>query len=53
MINIIVAFSRPEDGRNIKNILIKNGLQVKASCTSGSQVLAHADDLRSGIVVGG
>ncbi len=53
MINIIVAFSRPEDGRNIKNILIKNGLQVTASCTSGSQVLAHADDLRSGIVVGG
>lgn len=53
MTNIIVAFSRAEDGRNIKNILIKNGLQVTASCTSGSQVLACADDLRSGIVVCG
>lgn len=53
MINVIVAFSRPEDGRNIKNILIKNGLQVTASCTSGSQVLAQADDLQSGIVISG
>ena len=53
MIHIIVAFSRPETGRNIKTILIKNGLQVTASCSAGSQVLAHADDLRSGIVVGG
>lgn len=53
MINIIVAFSRPEDGRNIKNILIKNGHQVTASCTSGSQVLTLADDLRSGIVISG
>ena len=53
MINIIVAFSRPEDGRNIKNILIKNGLPVTASCTSGSQVLSQTDDLRSGIVVSG
>ena len=26
---------------------------MTASCTSSSQVLAHADDLRSGIVVGG
>lgn len=53
MVNIVVAFSRPEDGRNIKNILTKNGLPVAVSCTSGAQVLAHADDLRSGIVVSG
>lgn len=53
MVNIIVAFSRPEDGRNIKNILIKNGFQVTAVCTSASQVLAQAGDLRSGIVVSG
>ena len=53
MVNIVVAFSRPEDGRNIKNILTKNGFQVTVSCTSASQVLAHADDLRSGIVISG
>ena len=53
MVNIIVVFSKPEDGRNIKNILMKNGVPVMVSCTSGAQVLAHADDLRSGIVVSG
>lgn len=53
MVNIVVAFSRPEDGRNIKNILTKNGLPVAVSCTSGAQVLANADDLRNGIVVSG
>lgn len=53
MVNIIIAFSKQEDGRNIKNILMKNGLQVTAACTSGSQVLAQADDLRGGIVISG
>ena len=51
--NIVVAFSRPEDGRNIRNILMKNGMQVTVSGTSGSQVLSYADDLRSGVVVSG
>ena len=51
--NIIVAFSKPQDGRNIRNILVKHGIQVTASCTSGAQVLALTDDLRSGIVVSG
>lgn len=53
MINIVVAFSRPEDGRSIKNILTKSGFPVTVSCTSASQVLAHADDLRSGLVISG
>ena len=51
--NIIVAFSKPQDGRNIRNILVKHGIQVTTSCTSGAQVLALTDDLRSGIVVSG
>ncbi len=51
--NIIVAFSKPQDGRNIRNILVKHGIQVTASCTSGAQVLMSTDDLRSGIVVSG
>lgn len=53
MTNIIVAFSKPEDGRNIKNILMKNGLLVMAACTFGAQVLAQTDGLKSGIVVSG
>ena len=53
MTNIIVAFSKPEDGKNIKSILVRNGFQVVAVCTSGGQVLSAADCLNGGIVVSG
>ena len=53
MTNMIVAFSKEEDGRNIKNILVKNGYQVVAVCTSGAQAIAAADGLNGGIVVCG
>lgn len=51
--SIIVAFSRPEDGRNIKGILVRNGFDVAAVCTSGSQTLSAAEGLSGGIVVSG
>lgn len=53
MTNIIVAFSKPEDGRNIKGILVRNGFQVAAVCMSGSQAIAAAEGLGGGIVVSG
>ena len=51
--NIIVAFSKPEDAKSIKNILMKNGFEVVAVCTSGAQVLSQMEDLNGGIVVCG
>lgn len=53
MANIIVAFSKPEDAKSIKNILMRSGFQVITVCTSGAQVLAQAEDLNSGIIVCG
>ena len=53
MTNIIVAFSKPEDGKNIKGILVRNGFQVVAVCTSGSLALSAAEGVGSGIVVSG
>lgn len=53
MTNIIVAFSKAEDAKSIKNILMRNGFQVVAVCTSGSQALNHADSLNGGIIVCG
>ena len=50
MTNIIVAFSKPEDGKNIKGILVRNGFQVVAVCTSGSLALSAAEGVGSGIV---
>ena len=49
----IIAFSKPEDGKNIKSILVRNGFQVVAVCTSGGQALSAADCLNGGIVVSG
>lgn len=53
MTNVIVAFSKAEDAKNIKNILMKNGFSVSAVCTSGAQAVNSADELGSGIVVCG
>lgn len=53
MANVIVAFSKPEDARNIKNILTRSGFSVVAVCNSGAQVLAQAGNLNSGLVVCG
>ena len=53
MANIIVAFPKLEDGRNIRNILVKNGFDVAAVCTSGAQTLNSADELGRGILICG
>ena len=53
MTNIIVAFSKPEDGKNIKSILVRNGFQVVAVCTSGGQAPVGCGLSERGIVVSG
>lgn len=51
--NIIVAFSKIEDARNIRNILVRNGFNVVAVCSSGAQAISSLDGLSSGIIVSG
>jgi response regulator NasT len=51
--SIIVGFPKIEDANNIKNLLIRNGYQVSDTCSLGSQIIAHANDLDEGIVVCG
>lgn len=53
MTNVIVAFSKQEDAKSIKNILMRSGFQVIAVCMSGAQIINQADVLNSGIVVCG
>ena len=53
MTGIIVAFPKAENGKNIKNILVRSGFSVLGVCTSGAQVLQLANDLPSGIVISG
>lgn len=51
--NIIVAFPKIEDARNIKSILSRNGFNVVAACSSGAFAVNTADHLDGGIVVCG
>ena len=53
MFSIIVGFPKLEDANNIKNLLSRSGYHVSESCTLGSQIVNHANDLDEGIVVCG
>lgn len=53
MSNLVVAFPSPEDARAIRNLLVRKGFHVIASCTSGAQVLSQISDSAPGIVVCG
>lgn len=51
MENVIVVFPKMEDAKNIRNLLIRNGIEVDAVCTSGAQALDYANKLNEGIVI--
>ena len=53
MANIIVSFPKLENAEKIKNMLVRNGLDVAGSCCNGSQTLALAEEMQSGVVVCG
>ena len=53
MISIIVVFPKLEEAKSIKNLLVRNGIEVMAACTTASQVISMVDDLDYGIVVSG
>lgn len=53
MAGIIVVFPKYEDAKTIKTLLIRNGFNAVASCTSGGQAISRADDLGEGIIISG
>lgn len=53
MVNIVVAFSKIEDAKGIKNVLVRNGFSVAAVCSTGAQAINYAESLDNGIVVCG
>lgn len=53
MTNIVVAFPKIEDATNIKNLLVRNGYDVTAVCTSGAKVLSTISEYNEGIVICG
>ncbi|MDR1801155.1 MAG: ANTAR domain-containing protein [Lachnospiraceae bacterium] len=53
MVGIIVAFANPDNAANIRNLLMRGGIQTLASCTSGTQAIQYADSVDEGIVICG
>lgn len=53
MLSIVVAFPKLEDAKNIRNVLVRNGYNVCAVCTTGAQVVSIANELDGGIVLCG
>lgn len=53
MANVVVVFPKIEDAKSIRNLLVRNGYDVYAVCSSGAQALSAADQLGAGIMVCG
>lgn len=53
MLSIIIIFPKMEDANNIKSLLVRNGFEVNAVCTTGAQAISVANELDGGIVVCG
>ena len=53
MTNIIEVFPRLEEGKNIRNILVRSGFDTVTACSTASQALGFAEETRDGVVVSG
>lgn len=53
MVNVIVLFSKLEEAKSIKNLLVRNGIDVTDVCTTGAQAAQIANILDDGILVCG
>lgn len=50
---IIVAFPKIQDAKNIMNAIIKQGFEVVFACTTGAQAIGKANELDGGIIISG
>lgn len=53
MSSMILVFPKIEDAKSIRNLLVRQGFQVAAVCSSGAQALSSIDMLNDGIVICG
>lgn len=53
MNKVIVVFPKKETAMNIRNLLVRGGIQVAAICTTGAQVMKFVDVMEEGIIICG
>lgn len=51
MTNVVVVFPKLEDAKNLKNLLVRNGYNVAAVCTTAAQAIHCADGLVNGVLL--
>ena len=49
--SIIIALPKLQDGKHIREILARHGLDTVKTCTTASQVLSQVHQLESGVVI--
>lgn len=53
MVGVIVLFPKLENAKYIKNILVRNGIEVIAVHTSGAQAILTTENLEEGLIICG
>lgn len=53
MTSIIIVLPKLDDGKNLKNLLVRNGYEVSAVCSCGSQAIHMAEYYDDGILICG
>lgn len=53
MTGIVIVFPKLEDGKSIRNLLVRHGYDIAAVCTRGSQAADYVDMMNDGIVICG
>ena len=51
MSSVVVVFPKLEDAKSIRNLLVRNGVDVVGICTTGGEALDCMENLRGGIIV--
>ena len=53
MADIIIAFPKLDDAKNLKKLLLRNGYDVSLVCDNGAQVVGAVNELDGGVVICG
>ena len=53
MADIIIAFPKIDDAKNLRKLLVRNGYDVSAICDSGTEIAAIVNRLDGGVLICG
>ena len=53
MADIIIAFPKLDDAKNLRKLLVRNGYDVTGICDSGADIITYANQLDGGVVICG